>query len=87
MHLTKVGESPFEGRQAGTIETYKGRGVWVPRGFTAAEIMEAAWVLERRFDVAPFVSRLMAEAALTAARDVSESPLAQPKAAQGASQT
>lgn len=48
-----------ESRQAGTIEAYDGRGVWVPEGLTARDIMEGAKVLERDFDVAPFTSREM----------------------------
>lgn len=50
----------------GAIEFYKGHGVWVPFGQTAAEIMEGAWVLERDFDVAPFTSRMMVSAILQA---------------------
>jgi len=53
--------------QPGTGQVYKGRGVWVPEGLTAAQIMEGAWALERQFDVAPFISRLMAAAVLEAA--------------------
>lgn len=45
--------------QAGTIETYQGRGVWVPEGLTARDIMEGAKVLERDYDIAPFTSREM----------------------------
>lgn len=50
----------------GTIESYKGHGVFVPRGLTAAAVMEGAWELERQFDVAPFISRMMATAVLEA---------------------
>ena len=60
-------------RQAGAIESYKGRGVWVPRGLTAAQIMEGAWALERQFEVAPFISRAMVVAVLEAAQ-ISEHP-------------
>ena len=51
----------------GTIESYRDHGVFVPSGLTAAAIMEGAWALERLFDVAPFVSRMMARAVLHAA--------------------
>lgn len=50
--------------QAGTYESYEGRGVWVPRGLTAAQIMCGARVLERDFGVAPFISRAMVSAIL-----------------------
>ena len=68
MHLTKVSElHTYLLRQAGTGQIYEGRGVWVPPGMTAAQIMEGAWTLEREFDVAPYISRLMAGAVLRAA--------------------
>ena len=54
--------------QAGAIQEYNGRAVFVPHGMTAAEIMEAAGVLEREFEVEPYLSRHMAVAVLTAAR-------------------
>lgn len=47
-------------RQAGSVETYEGRGVWVPDGLSARDIMVAAFVLEQNFDVAPYMSRDMA---------------------------
>lgn len=56
------------GRQAGTIESYEGRGVWVPEGLTARDIREGAKLLESQFDVAPFVSDAMACAVLERAR-------------------
>ncbi len=60
-------------RLEGTIESYKGHGVWVPRGLDAPSIMEGALALEQQFDVAPFMSRLMAGAVLEAIRGVKES--------------
>jgi hypothetical protein len=45
--------------QAGAIEGYKGRGVFVPHGLKASWIMEGAWLLEREFDVVPYTSREM----------------------------
>jgi hypothetical protein len=55
-------------RQAGTIEGYEGRGVWVPDGLSARDIMEGAKVLERDFDVAPYTSRSMVRQVLLAMR-------------------
>lgn len=57
-----------EPRQAGTIESYGERGVWVPEGMTARDIMEGARVLEREFEIAPYVSRAMAIAVLGAGK-------------------
>lgn len=58
-------ESP---RQAGTIEGYKGRGVWVPEGLTAAEIMEGARALELTYDVPHYIASAMAISVLQAAQ-------------------
>jgi hypothetical protein len=41
-----------------------GRGVYVPEGMTAAQIMMCAELLERDFAVAPFISRQMVRAVL-----------------------
>lgn len=49
---------------AGAVMTYKGRGVLVPEGMRADVILEAAWMLERCFDIAPFLSRQMVRAVL-----------------------
>ena len=58
-----------EDRQAdATLQSYGDRGVYVPEGMTAAEIMEAARVLERDFEVEPFTSRAMVRAVLAAIR-------------------
>lgn len=40
-----------DSRQASTVEGYEGRGVWVPEGLSARDIMEGAKALEREFDV------------------------------------
>lgn len=68
-----MGETPVAQASAretpeveGSIEGYKGHGVFVPSGLSAAAIMEGAWALEQKFDVAPFVSRMMARAVLEA---------------------
>ena len=50
--------------QAGTIEGYGKRGVWVPDGMSARDIMEGAHVLEDMFDVPPYESREMMRAIL-----------------------
>lgn len=55
-----------ESRQAGTIEGYEGRGVWVPEGMDARDIMEGAKALEMAWDIAPFISRAMVCDVLTA---------------------
>jgi hypothetical protein len=59
-----------ESRQAGTdeMQAWDGHGVFVPKGMSAEEIMRGAAVLERRFDVVPFVSRSMVIAVLSAIR-------------------
>ena len=46
-------------RQAGAVQEYKGRGVWVPHGQRASWIMEGAAVLERNFDVPTYAARAM----------------------------
>ena len=56
----------------GTIEGYQDRGVFAPEGVNAAQIMEGAWALERQFDVAPYISRLMAIAVLKAIAQLPE---------------
>ena len=69
MHLTKTGDLQTGlVRQAGTIESYNGRGVWVPQGMTAGQIMAGADVLEQTYDVAPYTSRNMVIAILEAIR-------------------
>jgi hypothetical protein len=64
-------------RQAGTGEIYKGRGVWVPHGLKASWIMEGAWALESEFDVAPFVSRMMAEAVIRAVEGIKQKEISE----------
>lgn len=58
----------FENR---TNETYEGRGVSVPVGLTAREIMEGTKALERGFpdfDFGHYTARAMVEAVLQATR-------------------
>lgn len=62
--------TPPERDRPAHIEGYNGRGVWVPAGLTAAEIMIGAAALERDFDVAPYTSRNMVIAVLQALRSV-----------------
>ena len=57
----------------GKIDGYKGRGVFLSRadlavGTTAAEIMEGAWVLERQYEIPPYISRMIVSAILSAVR-------------------
>jgi hypothetical protein len=53
-------------RQAGDIESYEGRGVWVPHGLQASWIIAGAEVLQRDFEVAPYTARAMVRALLLA---------------------
>ena len=53
----------------GEIQGYKGRAVFVPDGFTAAQIWGAAKMLEREFDVVPYTSQHMAVAVLVTAKN------------------
>lgn len=53
-------------RQAGTIEGYEGRGVWVPEGMNAHDIMEGAKALQSQFEVAPYTACEMARVVLLA---------------------
>ena len=75
MNEAKKSADTGSGRQAGaSLGGYKGRGVYVPDGMSASEIMAGALALEREFDVAPFVSRLMARRVLQAAQDEDVKP-------------
>lgn len=56
--------------KAGSCQSYGERGVWVPEGMTAAEIMVGAAALEQHFGVAPFESRSMVRAVLSAIRSI-----------------
>ncbi len=49
---------------AARTQNYEGRGVYVPDGMSADEIMHAADVLEREFEIEPYTSRAMARAVL-----------------------
>lgn len=53
----------------GKVQGHKGRAVFVPDGFTAAQIWDAAKMLEREFDVVPYTSQHMAVAILVTARN------------------
>ena len=52
----------------GTIARYRGRGVFVPPGMTAAEIMIGARVLEERWDIQHYQARDMVRDVLEAIR-------------------
>lgn len=61
-------ENSDSSRNAGTIERYKGRGVFVPKGLSVEEIMIGAEALEEQFDVAPYTSRDFAISVLLAVK-------------------
>ncbi len=52
------------------IETYEGRGVWVPPGMTAHEIMIGAAVLVEKFGVEHYEARSMVRWVLEAIRNM-----------------
>lgn len=54
--------------QAGEIQGFDGRGVFVPEGMEAWQIMAGARALERRHDVTPYISRCMVRDVLDAIR-------------------
>jgi hypothetical protein len=54
---------------SGAIQSHEGQGVFVLDGLTAREVMAGASILERQFDVPPFVSRVMASAVLKVAKE------------------
>ena len=55
------------GRQADAeLQEHEGRGVYVPSGMTAAQIMTGARILERDFGIAPYTSREIMRALLSA---------------------
>jgi hypothetical protein len=58
----------------GESDAYEGRGVWVPDGMTAAEIMEGARVLEDKFGVEHYTARSMVRNVLEAIRAEIKSP-------------
>ncbi|MEW9838691.1 hypothetical protein, partial [Mesorhizobium marinum] len=62
-------------KKAGTIEGYEGRGVWVPEGLSARDIMEGAKVLERDYDVAPYTARDMVRTVLIALEEAKHSAI------------
>jgi hypothetical protein len=54
-------------KDGGTIQGYHGRGLFVPDGLTAREIMEGAAIIERECDVGPYTARDIASAVLKVA--------------------
>ncbi len=59
-------KGPTEGFLSNSeIGTHGGRGVYVPAGMTAAEIMELAELLDSQFGIEPYTSRQIARAILT----------------------
>ena len=53
----------------GEVQGYNGRTVFVPDEFTAAQIWDAAKMLEREFDVVPYTSQHMAVVVLVTAKN------------------
>jgi hypothetical protein len=53
---------------SGSIECYGERGVWVPDGVTAHEIMVGAAVLEQAYEVDHYTARSMVRRVLEAIR-------------------
>ena len=58
----------FEDTEHGTREAYGGRGVFVPHGMTAAEIMIGASVLTERWEIQHYDARIMVRDVLEAIR-------------------
>ena len=75
IYLRKYGNMSYDSsRQAGTIEVYGDRGVWVPSGLSSRDIMEGAKVLVRDFDVSPYTARNMVRVVLLAIGGPSNPP-------------
>ena len=70
-------DRPASGRASEEIDAYGGRGVWVPPGLTAREIMAGAAVLESKFGIEHYEARSMVRWVLQAIRDM---PAADPGA-------
>ena len=56
------------GAPAGHVESFRQRGVWVPDGMTAEEIMVGAAVLEEKYEVEHYTARSMVRLVLEAIR-------------------
>ena len=52
----------------GTLEAYEGRGLWVPNGMTAVEIVKGARAITDQFDIDKFTARDIAIALLRVIR-------------------
>ena len=61
-------------RQAGDKVSFQGRGVPVPKGVEAWQIMAGARALEKRHDVAPYISRMMVCDVLAAIAEATPEP-------------
>ena len=68
--MTKNDTGPRQGGiyETGRIEAYGERGVWVPDGMTAAEIMIGAKAVSRAFDIDDFQARSIVRVVLEAIR-------------------
>lgn len=56
----------------GTVQIHGARGVFVPDGMTAPEILEGAKVLEVDHDIAPYISQIMVIDILRATRKLDQ---------------
>ena len=66
--MTNQPRQASEALPEGTIEAVGERGVWVPPGMTANEIMRGAEVLETMFEVEHYQARSMVREVLAAVR-------------------
>ena len=61
-----LSEPPQDSDRCNPIQTYGDRAVYVPKGMSAAEIVEGALVLEREFDIGHYTASVMVEKVLEA---------------------
>jgi hypothetical protein len=70
------GETRQAGGEDGELGVFGRRGVYVPPGMSARDIMVAAHALEARFDVAPYEARRMVRVVLSALDNSAPEPCA-----------
>ena len=70
IYVTKADDSGSNAGDRPAVHAYQGYGVWVPPGQSAVLMLEGAWVLEDKFDVAPYLSRQMVSAVLARFREL-----------------
>ena len=61
--------SPSRPETDAELQVYGSRGLWVPKGMTAGDIMIGTEVLEQRFGVEHYTARSMVRAVLEALRN------------------